>query len=110
LIRVNDAAIAGGENSAMHGEYKMPGGKLVVADFEPRDGLLAGVRISGDFFLEPDHALNLINAALTGHPLSATQEALAAAVHAALGDEVRMYGISAEAVAIAVRRALASTP
>ncbi|HEX6613721.1 MAG TPA: biotin--protein ligase [Rhodanobacteraceae bacterium] len=110
MTEVTDAPVPGGENPGMHGEYKMPGGKLVVADFESRDGLLAGVRISGDFFLEPDGALDLINAALTGHPLSATQDALAAAVHAALGDEVRMYGISAEAVAIAVRRALESAP
>ncbi len=36
----------------MHGEYKVPGGKLVVADVEVRDGRLADVRISGDFFLE----------------------------------------------------------
>ena len=33
----------------MHGEYKVPGGKLVVADVEVRDGRLADVRISGDF-------------------------------------------------------------
>ena len=41
----------------MHGEYKVPGGKLVVADLDVTEGRLAGVRISGDFFLEPDSAL-----------------------------------------------------
>ena len=45
----------------MHGEYKVPGGKLVVADLEVRDGRLADVRISGDFFLEPPEALEAIN-------------------------------------------------
>ena len=52
----------------MHGEYKVPGGKLVVADVEVRDGRLADVRISGDFFLEPPEALEAINRGLTGMP------------------------------------------
>ena len=52
----------------MHGEYKVPGGKLVVADLEVRDGRLADVRISGDFFLEPPEALDAINRGLNGLP------------------------------------------
>ena len=51
-----------------HGEYKVPGGKLVVADFDVVDDALAHVSLSGDFFLEPDEALADINAALTGLP------------------------------------------
>jgi lipoate-protein ligase A len=51
-----------------HGEYKVPGGKLVVADFDVVDGVLANVSLSGDFFLEPDEALPEINRALTGLP------------------------------------------
>ena len=51
----------------MHGEYKVPGGKLVVADVEVRDGRLADVRISGDFFLEPPEALEAINRGLDRH-------------------------------------------
>ena len=49
----------------MHGEYKVPGGKLVVADVEVRDGRLADVRISGDFF--PPEALEAINRGLDRH-------------------------------------------
>ncbi len=51
-----------------HGEYKVPGGKLVVVDLEVTDGLLRGVRVAGDFFLEPDEALLDINRALEGAP------------------------------------------
>ena len=90
----------------MHGEYKVPGGKLVVADLEVHDGCLSQVSISGDFFLEPDTALTLINQALMGLPSTASQSTLTAAVAAALDDDVMMFGFSAEAVAIAVRRAL----
>ncbi len=90
----------------MHGEYKVPGGKLVVVDLGVADGHLAGVRVSGDFFLEPDTALEAMNAALEGLPADASPSLLAAALHVALGPEVKLYGVSAEAVAVAVRRAL----
>lgn len=90
----------------MHGEYKMPGGKLVVADLEVRDGNLTNVRISGDFFLEPDTALITIDVALEGLPAASESDRLATAVRAMLGPNVRTYGISPEAVATAVRRAL----
>lgn len=90
----------------MHGEYKIPGGKLVVVDLAVRDGRLADVQVSGDFFLEPDSALDTIDAALCGLPAASDVHALAAAVNAALGSGVSMYGITPEGIAIAVRRAL----
>lgn len=90
----------------MHGEYKMPGGKLVVVDLEIHAGRLSQVQLSGDFFLEPDSALQLINAALEGQSASADEAALAGVVHAATGDAVVMYGLSPEAIAVAVRRAV----
>ncbi|MEI7036357.1 biotin--protein ligase [Fulvimonas yonginensis] len=94
----------------MHGEYKMPGGKLIVVDLAVRDGCLAEVQVSGDFFLEPDDALHAIDAALEGHPADADEQVLAAAVRAQLAPGVIMYGISPEAVAVAVRRAVTGDP
>lgn len=90
----------------MHGEYKMPGGKLVVIDLQVHDGRLAEVQLSGDFFLEPDGALDTINHALTGQPADAADAEITASIQAALGTDVMMYGISPEAIAVAVRRAL----
>lgn len=90
----------------MHGEYKMPGGKLVVIDLEVRDGRLAHVQLSGDFFLEPDSALATIDRALEGQPEHAAEAALAVVVRDALAADVMMYGISPEAIAVAVHRAL----
>lgn len=92
----------------MHGEYKMPGGKLVVMDLDVRDGRLVDVQLSGDFFLEPDSALRSINAALDGQPADASETALTAALNAALPPDVMMYGVSSEAIAVAVGRALNS--
>lgn len=112
--------------TARHGEYKVPGGKLVVADLVLQNDCLSQVSISGDFFLEPDSALDLINQALTGLPSNASHKSLTAAIVTALdnavfgdtclsdtgvgdtdlSEEVVMFGFSAEAVATAVRRAL----
>ena len=89
-----------------HAEYKMPGGKLVVADLAVSAGRLDEVAISGDFFLEPEAALEAINAALTGLPADADVAVLAAAVQRGLPDGAMLYGISAVAVAVAVRRAV----
>jgi lipoate-protein ligase A len=90
----------------MHGEFKVPGGKLVVVDLDVRDGRLTEVRLSGDFFLEPDDALPLIDAALTGLPVASDAKTIAAAVSAALPEGAVLLGFSTEAVATAVRRAL----
>jgi hypothetical protein len=94
------------DGNVMHGEYKMPGGKLVVIDLQVRDGRLCEVQLSGDFFLEPDSALQVINAALEGQPADAIESSLALTITDALDAEVSMYGVSPEAIAIAVRRAL----
>lgn len=89
----------------MHGEYKVPGGKLVAADVEVEQGRLASVRISGDFFLEPDEALERIDAALTGLAVDTRVDRLNELVAVAAG-EARMIGFTPDAVAIAVRRAV----
>ena len=93
----------------MHGEYKVPGGKLVVVDLAINEGRLAQVQVSGDFFIEPDTALEQINQALEGLAADSSEQAISAAITAALQPRVQLYGITAEGVAVAVRRALAST-
>jgi lipoate-protein ligase A len=50
----------------MHGEYKTPGGKLVVVDFEVIGDQLRNVEVSGDFFLYPEETLFAITASLEG--------------------------------------------
>ncbi len=99
----------------MRGEYKVPGGKLVAVELDVVDGALSDVHLSGDFFLEPDDALAVIDAALTGLPTDTSTHAIADAVDAALADAtsagtvagpVTMVGFDARAVGVAVRRAL----
>lgn len=90
----------------MHGEYKTPGGKLVVADFAVEEGRLRRMRVSGDFFLYPEEALATIDSALDGAPVTDDEPTLAARIAAALAPNVTMLGFSPEAVAKAVRRGL----
>ncbi len=90
----------------MRGEYKVVGGKLVAVELEVDGDRLTSVSVSGDFFLEPDDALEDIDAALTGMPTSATVDQLAGAINGALDPSVHLIGFSPEAVGIAVRRAL----
>ncbi|MGA5412655.1 lipoate--protein ligase family protein [Streptomyces pseudogriseolus] len=91
----------------MHGEYKVPGGKLVVVDVDVADGVLRDARVAGDFFLEPDEALDAVNRALEGAPSDTDAAGLATRIEAALPEGTVMYGLTAEGVGIAVRRALA---
>jgi lipoate-protein ligase A len=103
----------------VHGEFKVPGGKLVVVDLDVdravEPAVLTDVGVSGDFFLEPDEALGVIDRALTGLPVTtstgelvrAISEALDAAERAGeIAGPVAMVGFDARSVAVAVRRAL----
>jgi len=90
----------------MHGEFKVPGGKLVVVDFEVADGRIDGFRLAGDFFLEPDSALESINAAVNGLSTETEAAGIALVVKQALPEGATMLGFSPEGVATAVRRAL----
>ena len=91
----------------MHGEYKVPGGKLVVVDLEVVDGRISDFQLAGDFFLEPDSALEAIDAAVNGLPAEADAKTITAAVKDALPPGASLLGFSPEAVAVTVRRALA---
>lgn len=91
----------------MHGEFKVPGGKLVVVDLDVEQGAIANFRLAGDFFLEPDNALEAINAAVNGLPETSDAKRIATAVRAALPDDALLLGFSPESVAVAVRRSLA---
>jgi lipoate-protein ligase A len=90
-----------------HGEFKVPGGKLVVADFEVVAGRLADVRITGDFFLFPDDAIHTIAAALNGAPVEALPLLWAERIRDAVAADVEMLGFGPDDVAEAVRRGLA---
>jgi len=89
----------------VHGERKVSGGKLVVVDGRVEDGLLRDVVLSGDFFLEPDEALDWLTQALQDVPVQVSLDDLAARLETARRDAV-MLGFAPRDVALAVLRAL----
>ncbi|MBS9532514.1 lipoate--protein ligase family protein [Mycobacterium sp. M1] len=90
----------------MHGEYKVPGGKLVTVDVDIEGERLTNVRVAGDFFLDPDSALDRITGALEGLPAIASAQEIAQAVADALHPGDTLLGFDGDAVGVAVRRAL----
>ena len=91
---------------SMHGEYKVPGGKLVVVDFDVIDDRIRDFRLSGDFFLEPDDALGCINEAIEGLHPNGTIEEFSTAISAKLPSEVHLLGFTPDSVGVAIRRAV----
>jgi lipoate-protein ligase A len=87
------------------GERKVPGGKLVRVEGTVEGDRLVDVVVSGDFFLEPDEALDDIRAALDGLPVNTPFEGVTAKVEAARGEAV-MFGFEPKDVALTVFRAL----
>ena len=89
-----------------HGEYKVPGGKLVKVDFDVAGQQLTDVVVSGDFFLYPEETINDITAALEGAPATEDESVLAGRIRSRIDAGAELLGTSPEAIAVAVRRAL----
>ncbi|MFC0580981.1 lipoyl protein ligase domain-containing protein [Micrococcoides hystricis] len=92
-----------------HGEYKVPGGKLVIADLQISDGRIHTANLNGDFFLEPDDVLQDLNSALQGLSVECSSKAIVESIDRALkarDDEPVLFGVDPDSIAIAVRRAL----
>ena len=93
----------------MRGEFKVRGGKLVAAEVETEGDVITSAHVFGDFFLEPDDALEDIAAAIVGQRVDVSAPALSGAISERLErrtEPVQMIGFDADAVAIAARRAL----
>lgn len=89
----------------MHGEFKVPRGKLVVVDLEVDERRLADVRLSGDFFLYPEEAMSAIVGSLEGAPAGLPAHEYALRVAEAIPPGTELFGFSPAAIAIAVTRA-----
>ena len=90
---------------SVHGEFKVPGGKLVVIDGEREGDRLTRTVLSGDFFLEPDEALGALTAALQDLPVDIALEELTQRLTQA-ADGAVMLGFAPRDIALTVLRAL----
>jgi lipoate-protein ligase A len=95
-------------DSPLHGEYKVPGGKLVVVDLTIDDDRIASIRIAGDFFVEPDETVHEMERAVLGMRADSDAVALTRALTDAVPAGAQLLGFSPEAVATTIRRAVNS--
>ncbi|MBW0454357.1 MAG: biotin--protein ligase [Candidatus Kinetoplastibacterium crithidii] len=92
----------------MHGEYKAPGNKLVMIDFEINydNNTIYDVQISGDFFLEPSEALNIMNESLNGLPVGSNDEFIKKTIENSLPENTEFIGFSTADIVVTIKRAL----
>ena len=72
-------------------EYKVPGGKLLVAETEVIDGVLTTVKVMGDFFMHPEEAINDLEETFTGKKASKIDEIVEEFFG---GKEITLFGVS----------------
>lgn len=89
----------------VHGEFKVPGGKLVVIDGEREGDRLTRTVLSGDFFLEPDEALGSLTQVLQDLPVDIALDELTRRLTEA-ADGAVMLGFAPRDIALTVLRAL----
>jgi len=85
-------------------ELKVPGGKLVRVELDVEDGRLRDVKITGDFFLYPEEAIEGLESALRGLSVDSDFEAVVTQRLRELGAE--LLGAAPSDIAAAIRRAL----
>ena len=72
-------------------EYKVPRGKLLVAETEVKEGVLTTVKVMGDFFMHPEEAINDLEDVLTGKDTSKIDEIVEEFFG---GKEITLFGVS----------------
>jgi len=86
-------------------EYKVPGGKLLVAETEVEEGFLTTVKVMGDFFMHPEEAINDLEEALNGKETAKIDEIVADFFG---GKEITLFGVSEEDFAHVLKLTLES--
>jgi lipoate-protein ligase A len=86
-----------------HVDYKVPGGKMIRLEAEVENGVIKSIRMTGDFFIHPEAAIEGIERFLMGKKVS---EGLAGRLDGFVRRKnIRMIGISAADVAAALFKA-----
>lgn len=85
-------------------QRKVLGGKLVRVDAVCEHGVLSKIRITGDFFVHPEEALNSIERGLDASELSGHEEDLEQRVDAVvIASEAKLIGFGAKDISDLLR-------
>jgi len=80
--------------------YKVPGGKLLKVAVEHEGGRIVEAKVTGDFFMHPEDAVERLEGRLAGVEMSEVEGAVKEAL---VG--VVLYGVDVEAIVKALREA-----
>jgi len=88
-------------------EFKVPGGKLIAAEAEAEGGRIVRVKITGDFFMHPEEAIEELEVSLTGVPED--ERSLEEAVNGFFGGRsIELIGVSPGDFVHVIRMSLGS--
>lgn len=88
-------------------DRKVPGGKLLRVRVESGDGVVRLVRVFGDFFAHPEEEFEAAESSLAGFPEASLE---AAALEAFSRPALRLFGASAQEIALTLGLALKEEP
>jgi len=86
-------------------EYKVPGGKLLAAELAVEGGRLAGVKITGDFFMHPEATIIDLEKTLCDTPVENLDDTVNRFFRE---NDVTLFGVEARDFVRVVRLALES--
>lgn len=75
-------------------DHKVAGGKLLRVRMNIQEGKLAAITITGDFFMHPEEAIEMLEHMLLGCPLN--EDAVRAGVEAFFATDVQVIGAGAD--------------
>jgi hypothetical protein len=75
----------------MKAEYKIPGGKLLLCEIDTEDEVIKTIKISGDFFMHPEDAINELEETLLGTPIQSYQNEI---INFFQERKITLYGVS----------------
>lgn len=87
----------------MRCEEKITNGKLVAIEVWADAGLVSRAKITGDFFLHPEEAIEAAERSLAGLPLSSSEEEVAARIRASLRGSELIGAVAEDFARIFVR-------
>jgi lipoate-protein ligase A len=89
----------------MRCEEKVPNGQLVCVSVKAEEGQATEVRITGDFFLHPEDAIERIEQSLHGIPVDMDESEVASRIEASL-EGAQLIGATAEDLARIFKKAV----
>ena len=88
----------------MYIQEKVPGGKMICADFDVAEGRISRIKITGDFFLHPEDKLIKIEEALIGETLDNVEGKVAKVLSE---NDAKLIGVEPKDIQALLKKAVA---